>query len=301
MFIKKVKQGDVILVAQGANWNKEVFICGEVTSEAIKEHISDTPYETFNRKLKHIVPKEWLEKLQLNFESAAYGDSNQPNAIYRLYPESNPADLQITTALQKAINQVKEMESLQQVIKLLELKSQIILQGPPGTGKTYKAKQLVHQLVFGKPLSVDKEEHRLQIQQLKESGQMELIQFHPSYSYEDFVRGITAETKDNAVYYKTKNKVLADFAGKAWKNLQDRKKDSSELSKEEFFDTKFEQFHELIEKELQEIGPIQLTPAVRLTRIDEDAFVTSGQSNWPSRLLFSQIRLLYLLNITTRD
>jgi hypothetical protein len=50
-------------------------------------------------------------------------------------------------------------------------------------------------------------------------GEYQIIQFHPAYSYEDFVRGIVAETNENGnINYKVENKVLADFANKAHEN-----------------------------------------------------------------------------------
>ena len=50
-------------------------------------------------------------------------------------------------------------------------------------------------------------------------GEYQIIQFHPAYSYEDFVRGIVAETDDNGnISYKVENKVLAEFAKKAQEN-----------------------------------------------------------------------------------
>lgn len=50
-------------------------------------------------------------------------------------------------------------------------------------------------------------------------GEYQIIQFHPAYSYEDFVRGIVAETDDNgSISYNVENKVLADFAKKAQEN-----------------------------------------------------------------------------------
>lgn len=46
-----------------------------------------------------------------------------------------------------------------------------------------------------------------------------LIQFHPSYTYEDFVRGISVETtKNDMIKYETKNKVFAELSQKAHKN-----------------------------------------------------------------------------------
>lgn len=56
---------------------------------------------------------------------------------------------------------------------------------------------------------------------LKDSaiGEFKLIQFHPAYTYEDFVRGIIVET-NNEIHpeYKVVNKILAEFAAKALKN-----------------------------------------------------------------------------------
>lgn len=51
------------------------------------------------------------------------------------------------------------------------------------------------------------------------AGEYKLIQFHPAYTYEDFVRGITAKTnKDGHVHYKVEDKILAQFAQKAEDN-----------------------------------------------------------------------------------
>ena len=50
-------------------------------------------------------------------------------------------------------------------------------------------------------------------------GETKLIQFHPSYSYEDFVRGITANINgNNQVEYKVENKSLSQFAERALDN-----------------------------------------------------------------------------------
>jgi len=59
---------------------------------------------------------------------------------------------------------------LQEVVELLGDKRQIVFYGPPGTGKTYVAQALAEHLA-GK-------------------DRVKLVQFHPSYSYEDFFEGI---------------------------------------------------------------------------------------------------------------
>ena len=100
----------------------------------------------------------------------------------------------------------------QNIIDALMHKGQIILQGPPGTGKTYTAKDIAEQILFSK-VSEDK---KLQKATLEKSEQFKLIQFHPAYTYEDFVRGIVVKT-DNSITpeYRTVNKILGEFAKKA--------------------------------------------------------------------------------------
>ena len=92
------------------------------------------------------------------------------------------------------------------IIDLLHYKHQIILQGPPGTGKTREAKRIAKQL-----LGLNDNDS------LEGNEQFKLIQFHPSYSYEDFVRGIVAKPNEegDGIVYTAENKVLAEFAEKA--------------------------------------------------------------------------------------
>ncbi len=67
-------------------------------------------------------------------------------------------------------------ENLSLAYKSLEEKKNLILQGPPGTGKTWLAKRLGYVLIGTKNRTIVRK-------------RMRSIQFHPSLSYEDFVRG----------------------------------------------------------------------------------------------------------------
>jgi hypothetical protein len=60
---------------------------------------------------------------------------------------------------------------------LTDASPQIILQGPPGTGKTFVARELARYLLEGMTEG--------QVDQY-----IEIVQFHPSYGYEDFVEGL---------------------------------------------------------------------------------------------------------------
>ena len=64
-------------------------------------------------------------------------------------------------------------EFLKEIETLLAEKKQVIFQGPPGTGKTFIAQKLTECLATDK-------------------NRVTLVQFHPSYAYEDFVSRDTA-------------------------------------------------------------------------------------------------------------
>lgn len=82
----------------------------------------------------------------------------------------------------------------------------IILEGPPGTGKTFTALNLAKHL-----LGNGWEEMQFHIINDYSNGAWELIQFHPNYSFEDFVRGLVAEPTDNGVTFVAKNKIFAQM------------------------------------------------------------------------------------------
>ncbi len=84
---------------------------------------------------------------------------------------------------------------------LLDMKRQLILQGVPGTGKTHVARSLARLLTGGR------------------AGAMRLVQFHPAYSYEEFVEGIKVRSVDvggrHEVTYPVEEGLLCSFAAEA--------------------------------------------------------------------------------------
>ena len=67
---------------------------------------------------------------------------------------------------------------LEEICALLDDKQQVIFQGPPGTGKTYVAQELANHLAESR-------------------GRVAFVQFHPSYAYEDFVRGFRPKNMES--------------------------------------------------------------------------------------------------------
>jgi 5-methylcytosine-specific restriction protein B len=80
---------------------------------------------------------------------------------------------------------------LEEMVEALNERGQIILSGPPGTGKTWIASHLAEYMTEAQPLRA------------------RTVQFHPSYSYEDFVEGLRPVAKDGAISFeRTKGVIL---------------------------------------------------------------------------------------------
>lgn len=77
-------------------------------------------------------------------------------------------------------------------------KGQAIIYGPPGTGKTFTAELLADHLISGG------------------DGFKDLVQFHPAYTYEDFIQGIRPQTnKEGVIEYNLVPGRFLEFCNKA--------------------------------------------------------------------------------------
>jgi len=176
---------------------------------------ADTP-QGYNNNFQ----RKWSPRFQSTFMEIE-GESLPAFQREILRPVFN--NISITDLIIKRNNAMEKIY-IDKNIELLKYQKQIILQGPPGTGKTRLSKIIARSIVNS--------EQKPDIDDL--SDQVKLIQFHPSFSYEDFVRGITATTVDGKVSYKTINKILVEMANKANEELELKgyyNKDSTERKK----------------------------------------------------------------------
>ena len=76
-------------------------------------------------------------------------------------------------------------EKLAELRDQLARKKNLVIQGPPGVGKTFVARRLAYLLMGA-----------------KDESRVEVVQFHPSMSYEDFVMGLRPDTKTSGFVLK---------------------------------------------------------------------------------------------------
>ena len=114
-------------------------------------------------------------------------------------------DDETTTKVPQSLDELAEElmwepERLRMVIHGLEDKGQVIFQGPPGTGKTYVARRIAQWC-------------------REQGGDYQIVQFHPSYTYEDFVEGFRpARASDGQVGYDLVPGPLRNMAEQAQAN-----------------------------------------------------------------------------------
>ena len=82
-----------------------------------------------------------------------------------------------------------------EMLAQLQLKQNVVLQGPPGVGKTFVAKRLAYALMGE-----------------KDPNRVVMVQFHQSYSYEDFVQGLRP---DNDGKFRLQEGIFYSFCKKA--------------------------------------------------------------------------------------
>ncbi len=128
----------------------------------------------------------WMMSRELPEEPMDREEEDEPEAV---------ADLDAL-----ASDLLLDPDFLRKVERLLEEKRQVIFQGPPGTGKTFVAQRLAEALAGS-------------------SGHVELVQFHPSYAYEDFVQGFRPTLKDGAAGFELRDGPLVQMARQAQADL----------------------------------------------------------------------------------
>ena len=194
--------------------DKEIDILKELgNSIAIKENIKTA--SMYNALLHLFKPEEYVpiisnahkEAIVATFESIYYkqGTDDLDGKLKKIGDELKDA-LKNEQNLSENIFYDDRVKNIWSGGIDFESKN-IILYGAPGTGKTYQTKQTI-------------EARKL----IEKNHEYKIVQFHPSYSYEDFMDGVKPTGIENGVMkFELKNGVFKQMCIDAFKDLEKNK------------------------------------------------------------------------------
>ena len=252
-FCNKMNEGDIVIVKKGT---KTLLGYGRVTS--------DYYFDEEREEFLHCRQVKWLKKGEWNLDFTLPRKTLTDITTYN----SDVKEIKYAQYLLNIMNENTSNQEDNHIMELLKYKPQIILQGPPGTGKTREAKRIARELLgLGENDS------------LEGCEQFKLIQFHPSYSYEDFVRGIVAKPNEegDGIVYTAENKILGAFAKEAFNNWNKAQQNTQTLKEQDIF----EAFIEHIKEELAQSEDYKypLTDSIYIFNADDKRFKYKGD-NW---------------------
>lgn len=126
------------------------------------------------------------------------------------------------TGIQIKDNTKMTKEELYDEIKnLLKANHNLVLTGAPGTGKTYMACEVAKLM----------------------GAEIKFVQFHPSYDYTDFVEGLRpTDSLEGQMGFERKDGIFKEFCREAIINLEDSKKNISEIKNEVSWKDRLDEF-----------------------------------------------------------
>jgi 5-methylcytosine-specific restriction protein B len=211
-YFEEVEPGDVVF-GYVSSPDKEIVAVCEI-AKALHESEEGEIIEI--RKVEIVENPVSLKELQsipelhdcaplINNQGSLFKLTSQHYEIIRdIIDEKNPPIKQVPPYAKKDaikdlfINEAK----FDDILSVLSHKKNVILQGPPGVGKTFIAKRLAYTLMSQ-----------------KDDQKVQMIQFHQSYSYEDFIQGYRPNDDGK---FDLKNGIFYEFCKKAQRDKENK-------------------------------------------------------------------------------
>ena len=196
---QNIKPGDLILGYETTPTKKVVAVFETTKGAHIDE---DDGLEKIAFKIQKFIPEPVTYETLKGMPELANSEvmRNNQGSLFKLTKEEYNAILELDLTEEKGLDEYsiadaeKEIflptNKIEDILASLEYKKNIILQGPPGVGKTFMAKRIAYLMM-----------------EEKDNSKIEMIQFHQSYSYEDFIQGYRPKEDggfklENGIFYR---------------------------------------------------------------------------------------------------
>lgn len=205
-FANEMKVGDIIFVKKGMH---QLVGRGVVVSDYEFDPSVEDDYQNI-RHVNWIDNGEWEHPGQAVMKTltdiTAYTD--YVTKLNALFEENALDDLEVEDKVYPEYDKEKFLEevfmdgkSYDNLVDLVRKKKNVVLQGAPGVGKTFAAKRLAYSMMG-----------------LKDQERIMMIQFHQSYTYEDFIEGF--RPSGTGLNFEIKKGSFYNFCKKAADNLE---------------------------------------------------------------------------------
>ena len=205
-FANDIKPGDIVYAKKGLY---KVVGRGVVTSDYIFDEKSEDDFKNF-REIEWTNIGEWdhpgTAVMKTLTDITSYTD--YVKKLEDLFADSEDAEPVEKESVWPEYSKEKFLEEVYMneedyeiLVELIHNKKNVILQGAPGVGKTYAANRLAYS-IMGE----------------KNKDRVMMVQFHQSYSYEDFIEGFRPSSDSNG--FEIKKGSFYNFCKKASDDIE---------------------------------------------------------------------------------
>lgn len=230
----KIKIGDKVILWLTGESTGCYALC-EVISEITEMQVSEKEKQFFLKWNEKALQERVQLKVEYNlWNNPIYKEELSKTSTSKLKVNIPGTNFQATKSqYHQFIEHIEMRNQVQEPISKYIIPTKVfkhpinqILYGPPGTGKTYQSVNYALSIIEEKTLADLEKEDRIALQRrfqaYKAEGRIQMVTFHQSFTYEDFIEGIKPfKTEDKQVYYDIEDGVFKQIAEQAVKELRD--------------------------------------------------------------------------------
>ena len=229
---KKFSQIDEIDLGNAFKW-KIAYMYAPETSllRIVSEKAFKFLAKKYNIKSNKI---STIQERLISLKQSEEDFDNYSSRLWNEYIENSSDDIEDTEINHLIDDEIQNKKKQTQALNQ-------ILYGSPGTGKTFNTINRALKIIdsdFYQQNKYNREALKERFEEYKKAGQIEFITFHQSFSYEEFVEGIKAETSEANISYEVKSGVFKKLSNKS---LQNFNQSNENIKNKKDFETVFKE------------------------------------------------------------